>query len=197
MWSVWLVFWDCSFHSLCPLRDKERRFLMGKTHCVGETGSSSDGRVHAPFSSVAQSCLTLCDPMDCSTPGLPVHHQLPELTHIHVLWWWCNPTISFSVVPFSSCPQSFSRHQSLFQSVSSSHHVVKVLELQLQHQSFQWILRTDFLEDRLVWFPCGPRDRQESSPTLQFKSINSLALRFLYGPTLTSIHDHWKNHSFD
>ena len=61
------------------------------------------------FSSVDQSCLTLCDPMNCSTPGLHVHHQLPESTQTHVhLNQWCHPTISFSDVPFSSCPQSFS-----------------------------------------------------------------------------------------
>ena len=60
-------------------------------------------------SSVAQSCLTLCDPMNRSTPGLPVHHQLPEFTQTHVHWVnrWCHPTISSSVIPFSSCPQSF------------------------------------------------------------------------------------------
>ena len=65
------------------------------------------------------------------------------------------------------------------------------------HQSFQWIFRTDFLYDGLLGSPCSPRDSQESSPTPQFKSINSSALSFLYGPTLTSMHDHWKNHSFD
>ena len=61
------------------------------------------------LSSVAQLCLTLCDPMDCSTPGFPVHHQLPELTQSksHPSSWWCHPTISSSIVPFSSCPQSF------------------------------------------------------------------------------------------
>ena len=69
----------------------------------------------------------------------------------------------------------------------------KVLDFQLQHQSFQWIFRTDFLYNWLVGSPCSPRDSQESSPTPQFKSINSLALSFLYSPTLTSIHDHWKN----
>ena len=73
----------------------------------------------------------------------------------------------------------------------------KVLELQLQHQSFQRIFRTDFLSDGLVGSLCSPRDLQESSPTPQFKSINSSALSFFYGPTSTSIHDHWKNHSFD
>jgi len=80
---------------------------------------------------------------------------------------------------------------------NESHQVTKVLENQLQHQSFQWIFRTDLLYNWLVWSPCSPRDSQESSPTPQFKSINSLALSFLYSPTLTSIHDYWKNHSFD
>ena len=73
----------------------------------------------------------------------------------------------------------------------------KYWEIQLQHESFQWIFRTDFLEDGLVGSPCCPRDSQESSPTPQFKSINCSALSFLYSPTLTSIHDYWKNHSFD
>ena len=62
--------------------------------------------------------------------------------------------------------------------------------------SFQWIFRTNFLEDWLVWSPCTPRNPQESSPTPQFKSINSSVLSFLYSATLTSIHDYWKNHSF-
>ena len=60
-----------------------------------------------------------------------------------------------------------------------------------------WIFRTNFLQDGLLGSPCSPRDSQESSPAPQFKSINSLVLRFLHSPTLTSIHDHWKNHSFD
>ena len=66
------------------------------------------------FSSVAQSCLTLCDPMDCSMPGLPVHHQLLEFTpNSCPLSQWCHPTISSSVVPFSSCLQSFPASGSL------------------------------------------------------------------------------------
>ena len=71
--------------------------------------------------------------------------------------------------------------------------MAKVLEFHLQRQSFQWIFRTDFLWDELIGSPCSPRDSQESS-TPQFKSINSSALSFLYSPTLTSIHDYWKNH---
>ena len=109
---------------------------------------------------------------------------------------WCHPTISSSVVPFSSYPQSFPA-SGVFKWVSSSHQVAKVLEFQLQHQSFQWTPRTDLLQDGLVGFPCCPRDSHESSPTPQFKSINSSALSLLHSPTLTSIHDHRKNHSLD
>ena len=104
--------------------------------------------------------------------------------------WWCHPAISSSVVPFSSCPQSLPAS-------GSSHEVAKVLEFQPHYQSFQWTPRTGLLKDGLVGSPCSPRDSQESSPTPQFKSINSTMLSFLHSPTLTSIHDHWKNHSLD
>ena len=149
------------------------------------------------FSSVAQSCPTLCDPMDCSTPGFPVHHQLPEftLTHVH----WVGDAIQPSHPLSSPSPPALnlSQHQGLFKWVSSSHQVAKVLEFQLQHQSFQWTPRTDLPKGGLVGSPCSPRDSQESSPTPQFKSINSSALSFLHSPTLTSIHEHWKNHNLD
>ena len=89
------------------------------------------------FSSVAQSCLTLCNPIDCSMPGLPVHHQLLEFTQTHVHSVRdANPTISSSVTPFSSYLH-VSQHQGLFKRVSSSHQVARVLEFQLQQQSFQ------------------------------------------------------------
>ena len=104
---------------------------------------------------------------------------------------WCHPTISSSVIPFSSC-FNLSWQKSLFQQGSSSHQVAKILEFQLQHQSYQWIFRTDFLWDWLIWSPCCPGVSQESSPTPQFKSINSSALSFLYGQALTSVHDYWK-----
>ena len=71
------------------------------------------------------------------------------------------------------------------------------MQFQLQHQSFQRTPRTDLLQDGLVGSPCSPRDSQESSPTPQFKSINSSAPSFLHSPTLTSIHGYWKNHSLD
>ena len=93
---------------------------------------------------------------------------------------------------------NLSQYQDLFKWVSSPQNkVAKVLEFQLQHQSFQWTLRIYLLYDGLVGSPCSSRDSQESSPTPQFKSINSLVLSFLHSPTLTSIHDHWKNHSLD
>ena len=131
--------------------------------------------------------------MDCSMQGFPVHHQLLELaqTHVH----WVGDTTEPSHPLLSPSPPAFnlSQHQGLFQGVSSLHQVVKVLELQIQHQSFQWIFRADLLQNGLVGSPCSPRDSQESSPTPQFKSINSSALSFLYSPILTSIHDYWKN----
>ena len=95
------------------------------------------GKRSVQFSSVAQLCLTLCNPMDCSTPGLPVHHQHLEFTQTHVHW------VSDAIQPFhplsSPSPPALnpSQHQGLFKWVSSSHQVDKVLEFQLQHQSFQ------------------------------------------------------------
>ena len=86
---------------------------------------------------------------------------------------------------------------SLFQWVNSSHDMAKVLEFQLQHRSLQRNPRADLLQNGLVGSPCSPSDSQESSPTPQFKSINSSALSLLHSPTLTSIHDHRKNHSLD
>ena len=109
---------------------------------------------------------------------------------------WCHPTISSSVVPFSSCPQSFpasgpfpmsqffaSGDQSIGVSASTSG---------IPMNSQDWFpLRWTGLS------PCSPRDSQESSPTPQFKSVNSSALSLLHTPTLTSLHDYWKNHSLD
>ena len=150
------------------------------------------------FSSAAQLHPTLCNPVNRSTPGLPVHHQLPDSTQTHVCW--VDDAIQPSHPLSSPSPPALnlSQHQGLFQWVSSLHQMAKVLGFQLQHQSFQWTPRTDLLYDVLVGSPCSPRDCQESSPTPQFKSINSSVLSFLfYSPTLTSIHDYWKNHSLD
>ena len=102
-------------------------------------------QVLVQFSSVAQSCPTLCNPMNCSIPGLPVHHQLPEFTqtHIHRVSDANQPSPPLSSA--SPPAPNPSQHQSLFQWVNSSHEVAKVLEFQLQHQSFQRIPRTDLL----------------------------------------------------
>ena len=111
----------------------------------GEGGGGMNWKLtDTHFSSVAQLCPTLCDPMDCSTPGLPVHHQLPEFTQTQV--HWVSDAIQPSHPLLSPSPAfNLSQHQGPFQWVSSSHQVAKVLELQLQHQSFQWIFRTDLL----------------------------------------------------
>ena len=148
------------------------------------------------FSPVAQLCPTFCDPVDCRTPGLPVHHQLLEFTQTHVHWVCDAIQPSHPLLSPSSPTFNLSQHQGLFQWVSSARQVAKVLEFQFQHQSFQCIFRTDFLQNGLVESPCSPRDSQEPSLTSQFKSINFLAHSFLYSQTLTSIHDYWKNHSF-
>ena len=105
------------------------------------------------FSSVAQLCLTLFDPMNSSTPGLPVHHQLPEFTqtHVHRVVDAIQPSHPL-LCPSPPAPKP-SQHQGRFQWVNSSHEVAKVLEFQLQHPSFQWIPRTDLLQDELVGSP--------------------------------------------
>ena len=96
------------------------------------------------FSSVAQSCPTLCDLMNRSTPGLPVYHQLPEFTqtHVHRVGDAIQPSHPLSS-PSPPVPNP-SQHQSLFQWVNSLHKVAKVLEFRHQHQSFQWVFRIDF-----------------------------------------------------
>ena len=148
-----------------------------------------DLRFIEQFSSVAQLCPTLCEPMNCSTPGLPVHHQ-----HLNPcpLSRWCHPTISSSVVPFSSCLQSspasgsFQTSQ-LFTSggqrtgVSAS---TSVLPVNTQD-----------------WSPSGwtgwisLQSKGLSNTTVQKHQFFGAQLP--YSPTLTSIHDCWKNHSFD
>ena len=107
------------------------------------------GNFNTPFNqsvnSVSQSCPTLCDPMNRSTPGLPVHHQLPESTQTNV--HWVGDAIQPSRPLSSPSPPALnlSKHQGLFKWVNSSHEVARVLKFQLQHQSFQWTPRTDLL----------------------------------------------------
>ena len=108
--------------------------------------STEQNRVSSfQFSSVACLCPTLCDPMNHSTPGLPVHHQLLEFTQTHA--HRVSDVIQASHPLSSPSPPAPnpSQHQGRFQRVNSSHQVAKVLEFQLQHQSFQWTPRTDLL----------------------------------------------------
>ena len=148
------------------------------------------------FSQFSHSFLTLCDPMDCSTPGFPVHHQLlePIQTHVHHVSDANQPSHPLS----SPSPSAFSlfQHPGLF---SESF-------LHIRWPKFGASASASVLPMNIQnWFPLvltglmslQSWDSQESSPTLQVKSINSLALSLLYGPTLTSLHDSWKNHSFE
>ena len=123
----------------CLARDYVFQSCSG---CIVMWLNSCQGSVQ--FSSLTQSCLTLCDPMNHSTPSLPVHHQLPESiqTHVHQVgdaMQAAHPLLS------PSPALNLSQHQGLFQWVSSSHQVAKVMQFQLQHQSFQWTPRTDLL----------------------------------------------------
>ena len=129
-----------------------------------------------------------------ASPSITNSQNLTKLMFIksvmpsnHLILYW----------PLLLLPSIFPQNSVISNESVFFHQVAKVLEFQLQHLSFQWIFRTDFLEDWLVWSLCCPRDSQESSPTPQFKSINTSVLSFLYGPTLISIQDYWKNHNFN
>ena len=127
-------------------------------------------------------------------PGFSDLHCLPEFTLTHVHWDSDAVQPSHPLLP-PSLALNLSQDQGL-QWVSSLHKVAKVLELQLQDQSFQWLFRADFLLGWLVWSPCSSQDSQKSSPVPQLKSISSLALNLLYGPFLISIHDTRKTMAF-
>ena len=145
--------------------------LTHSQHFLSSTAFSWSNCEHS-VSSVAQLCLTLCDRMDCSRPGLPVQHQLPEFTQTHV--HWVDDTFKLSHLLSSPSPPalSLSQQQGLFKWVSSLNQVTKSIWVSAsKHQSFQWTLKTDLLWNGLVGSP--------------------------YSPTLTSIHDHWQYHSFD
>ena len=142
-------------------------------------------------------CIWLCDPMNCSTPGACPPLSLRVCLNSRLLSQWCYPTISSSITRFSLCFQSFP--------VSGSFPMSRLMAS--DGQSIQTSASASVLPMNIqYWFPWGLTDlislqskglSQEYSPTPQFRSINSLALSLLYGPTLTSIHGYWKNHSFD
>ena len=152
-------------------------------------------KISTLFSSVAQSFPTLCDPMDCSMPGFPVHHQLPELTqtHVHRLGDAIQPSHSLL---FPSPAFSLSQHQGLFQWVSFLHQVPK-------HWSFSFNISPSNEYSGLISFSMDWLDllavQGILKSLLQHHSSKASVLQhssFLYGPTVTPIHDYWKNHSF-
>ena len=117
--------------------------------------------------------------MDYSIAGLPVPHHRPKFAQVHVHCIGDAIQTSHPLMPSSPPALNLSQHQGLFQWVSCLHQMTKILEFQLQHQSFQWVFRVDFPWDWLVWSPCFPRDSQESSPAPQFKGINSVGKTLL------------------
>ena len=148
------------------------------------------------ISSVAQLCLTLCDSMNRSSPGLPVHHQLPEFTQTHIHWVGGAIQPSHPLSSPSPAPNP-SQHQSLFQWVSSSHQVAKVLEFQIHISPSNEY--SGLISFRMNWLDLlAVRGTVKSF--VHHHSSKASILRhsaFLYSSTFTSIHDYWKNHSFD
>ena len=133
--------------------------------------------------------------MNHSTPGLPVHHQLPEFTqtHVHPVGDAIQP--SHPLLSPSPAAPNPSQHQGLSNESTLRWRWPK-------YWTFSFSISPSnehpgLISFRMIGSPCSPRNSQESSPTPQFKSINSSVLSLLHSPTLTSIHDHWKNHSLD
>ena len=142
IWSLQQSLRICLLLSFCQVLLHVVRYIHNWYFYVFLGNIFTHHSIMSLFSSGTLSCPTLCDPMDCITSGLPVRHQLPELAQTHV-----HP-VGDAIQPFhplsSPSPALNSQHQGLFKWASSSHQVAKVLEFQLQHQSFQWIFRTDF-----------------------------------------------------
>ena len=139
------------------------------------------------FSSVAQSCLTLCDLMDCSTPGLLVHHQLLEFAQTHVLWVVMPSNHLILCCPLHLLPSVFPSIR-----VFSNESALCIRWPKYWSFSFSISLSNDsgLISFRLTGLiSLQPRDSQESSQIPQFKNINSSVLSLLFGPTLTFIHD--------
>ena len=147
------------------------------------------------FSSVTQSCLTLCDKINCSMPGFHFHHQLPELLSLCPWRWWCHPTISSSVISFSFCLRSFSASGTF--SNESALHIRWP-----KYWSFSFSISPSSGYSGLISFRIKKLDLlavQGTLRSIQHHSSKASILQwinFLYCPTLTSIHDYWKNHSF-
>ena len=182
----------CNLSSINLLKTKNHMVIWINVEKVSD-------KIQHPFMicccSVTKLCSTVSDPVNCSSPGFPVLYYLPEFEQTHVCW------VSDAIHPFHplSSPSpptlNLSQHQGLFQWIGSSHQVAKVLELQLQHQSFQWVFRIDFLL-RLTGLILQSRglSRVFSNTTVQKHQF------FGAQPSLwpnSHIRDYWKNHSFD
>ena len=148
----------------------------------------------AQFSSVAQSCSTLCDSTDCSTPGLPVHRQLPGFTQTHVRWVGDAIQPSYSLSSPSPPAPNPSQHQGLFKWVNSLHQVAKVLEFSASASVLPMNIQDWFPLGWTGWISLQSKGLSRVFSNTTTQGINSLVLSFLYSPTLISIHDYWKNH---
>ena len=167
----------CSVQLLSRVRLFATPWIVAHQASLSITKSRSSLRLTSIESVMPSSYLILCRPLLLLPPIPPSIRVFSSESTLRMRWpkYW---SFSFSIINFS-------------------HEVAKVLEFQLEHHSLKRNPRADLLQNGLVGSPCSPRNSQESSPTPQFKSINSSALSLLHSPTLTSIHDHRKNHSLD
>ena len=171
--------------------------LWGRLLQRAKMNSYSSDAYFIQFSSVAQSCPTLCDPMDCSTARLHCPSPTSGVYSVSCpLSWWCHPAISSSIVPFSSHLQSFPASGSfpISQFFASSDLSIGV---SASTSALLMNIQDWFPLEWTGWIFLQSKGLSRVFPTPQFKSINSSVLSFLYSPPLTSIHDYWKNHSFD
>ena len=145
--------------------------------------------------SVAQSRTTLRNPVDCSMPGFPVLYYLLEFAQIHIHWVGDSIQQYHPLSTTSPTAVNLSLCQGIFQWIGSLHQMAEILELQLQHQSFQWIF--GLISFRIDWFACAVLGTLQSFVHHQLKHISSSVLSLRYGPVLTSVCDYWEKHSFE
>ena len=174
----WFVFHSCSTWHTIP--------VSCSPHGPSGTGGGC---------SVARRYLTLCDPMDCSTPGFPGPHHVSKFVQVHVHCIRDAVQPSHPLTFSSPSTLKLSQHQVLFQWVVCAHQTPKHWSFNFSISSSSEYSGLTFL--KIDWSPCCPRDFQESSPAPQFKGINSLVFCLLYSPALTIVHDHWEDHSLD
>ena len=195
LWFILLISLSCYLKDICHYVDWELKSSYWMK--VMKNQKRNEERLMS-CCSVTKLCPTLCNSMTWSMLGFPVFYYLPEFVRTYVHWVSDAIQLSHPLLSPSLPAPNLSQHQGVFQWVVSSHQVARVLAIQLQHQSFQWI-------SSVHWFPLGltcwislkSKDFKESSTVPQFKKTNALVLILLYGPILTSIHEYRKNHIFD